>query len=108
MNARRGQRLHLVGCGALAAGDDGARVAHAAAGRGGLAGDEADHGLLHILLDELGRGLFGRSADLADHDDGLGFRVFVEQAKRIDVGGADDRVAADADRGGLADAALVS
>ena len=86
--------------------DDGSGVAHAAARRRGLSGDEADDRLLHVLLDELGRGLFGRAADLADHDDGFGFGIVVEQAQRIDVRGADDGIAADADGRRLADAAL--
>ena len=100
------ERLHLVGCGALAAGDDGAGVAHAAAGRRGLAGDEAYDGLLHVRLHVGCGGLFRRAADFADEDDGLGFGVFVEQRERIDVRGADDGIAADADGGGLADATL--
>ena len=40
VNAGRGHRLHLVCRGALAAGDDGAGVAHAPSFGGGLAGDE--------------------------------------------------------------------
>src|SRR3978361_1074676 len=43
---------------ALSAGDDGAGMAHTAAGRGGHAGDKADHRLLAtalgLVLDELG------------------------------------------------------
>ena len=48
--------------------------------------------------------LLGAAADLADHDDRLGVGVFVEHADGLDLGGADDRVAADADAGALADA----
>ncbi len=54
-----------------AAGDDGAGVAHAASGRRGLAGDEADHRLLHVGLDVGRGGLLGVAADFADHDDGV-------------------------------------
>ncbi len=106
VNPGCGHGLHLVGCGALPAADDGSGMAHAAAGRRGLTGDKADHRLLHVLLDELGRGLFCRAADLADHDDGLGFRIAVEQAQRIDMSGADNRIATNADGCRLADAAL--
>ena len=81
-------------------------VAHAASGRRGLSGDEADHRLLHVLLDVGRRGLFGVAADLADHDDGVRVRVVVEELDGVDEVGADDRVAADADAGGLADAEL--
>ena len=91
---------------AAAAGDDGAGVAHAAAGRRGLAGDEADDRLLHVLLDVGGGRLFGVAADFADHDDGVGVGVVVEELEGVDEGGADDGVAADADAGGLADAEL--
>src|SRR2546422_923438 len=42
--------------------------------------------------------------DLADHHDGGGPRVVVEQAQGVRMVRADDRVAADADAGGLADA----
>ena len=47
--------------------------------------------------------LFGVAADFADHDDGVGVGVFVEELDGVGVGGADDGVAADADAGGLAD-----
>ena len=52
--------------------------------------------------------LFGVAADFADHDDGVGIGVFVEEPEGVGEGGADDRVAADADAGGLADVQLVS
>src|ERR1035438_7723580 len=38
--------------GPLAAADDGARVTHAAAWRGGLSGDEPDYRLFHVGFDE--------------------------------------------------------
>src|SRR5262245_58160940 len=91
--------------GAFAAGDDGAGVAHAAAGWGGAAGDEGDDGFLDVLRDERGGGFFVGAADLADHDDRLGCLIFVEEVEELDEVEAFDRVAADADGGGLADAA---
>jgi hypothetical protein len=45
----------------------------------------------------------GVAADLADHDDRLGVGVGLERGQGVDVRRADDRVAADADRGGEAD-----
>lgn len=85
-------------------------MAHAAAGRCGAAGDEADHRLpaaaLGLVFDELGRILLGRAADLADHDDRLGGLVLEEQFQHLDEFGALDRIAADADRRGLAEALL--
>ena len=83
--------LILVGSGAGTAGDDGAGVTHAASGRRGLAGDESDDRLLHVLLDVCGRGLFGIAADFADHDDGVGIGIVIEEADGIDEVGADDR-----------------
>src|ERR1700733_2276705 len=94
-------------CGrAFAAGDDGASMAHAASGRCGLSGNEAYHGLLHVRLDEIGRGFFGIAADFADHDYRLGLRIAIKQVERVDKICADDWVPADADRGRLPDAAL--
>ena len=63
---------------------------------------KAATGFLHVLLDEVGGFFFGAAADLADHDDGFGLGVVVEHAQHVDVVGAVDGVAADADAGGLA------
>ena len=64
----------------------------------------ADDRLLEVRLDP-GGGLFlGAAADLADHDHGVGVRIRREQLQRVDVRGADQRIAADADAGGLAHA----
>ena len=95
---------------ALAARDDGAGVAHTAARRGGAAGDEARGGLPAALLalggEELGGLFFGRSANLTDHDDRLGFRIVEEHVEHVDMLGPFDRVAADADGGRLAEAEI--
>ena len=88
------------------AADDRARVAHRLAGRGGEAGDVGDDGLGHVLGDELRRLLLGRAADLAGHDDQLGLVVGLEELEDVDERGARDRVAADADDPGVAEAAL--
>ena len=97
---------HLLRLGrAGRAGDDRAGVAHGLAGRGGEAGDVADHRLGDVGLDEVGRPLLGVAADLADHHDRVGVRVVLERGQRVDVRGADDRVAADADARGEADVA---
>src|SRR5699024_4101608 len=82
------------------AGHDGARVAHRLALGGGEARDVADDRLGDVVLDVLGRTLLRVAADLADHDDQLGLRVLLERLDGVDVGAADDRVAADADGGG--------
>src|SRR5206468_6870736 len=60
----------LVLGGALAASDNRASMAHAASRRGGLPGDEADDGLLHVGLDPLRGAFFRVAADFADQDDG--------------------------------------
>jgi hypothetical protein len=99
--------LDLVPRGTLAAGDDGARVAHPPAGRGGDARDEADDGLLGAaLLDVLGGLLLGGASNLADEHDALGLVVLDEPLKAVDKVGAVERVATDADAGGLAEAEL--
>ena len=90
--------------GALAAGDDRAGVTHALAGRRGLAADERGDRLLDVVLDELRGALLGVAADLADHEDRRRARILVEPLQRVDEVGALDRIAADADRGRLAEA----
>ena len=70
----------------------------------GLSGDEADDGLFHVGLDELGGAFFGVAADFADQDDGVSVGVVIEKRDGVEEGGADDGVAADADAGRLADA----
>src|SRR5690606_29472918 len=103
-DARGFHRRELALRRALAARGDRTGVAHALAGRGRGAGDEADDRLLHVVLDVLGTGFLGVAADLADHDDAFGLRVFVEQLQAVDEVQAVDRVAADADAGRLAQA----
>src|SRR5215217_4128014 len=92
----------------LAARNDGAGMAHAAARRRGASGDEADHRFLAAalgLVDEELRGVFfPRAADLADHHDRLGGLVGEQHLQHIDELCALHRVAADADRRGLAEA----
>src|SRR5215217_1128713 len=51
LDARGGQRGHLLGRRALAARDDRARVSHPASRRRRLAGDEADDRLLEVRFD---------------------------------------------------------
>src|SRR6185312_2831103 len=98
-------RLDLVARRAAAAGNNGAGMAHAPAGRGGRAGDEAHHRLLDLVaLDEFRRLLLGRATDLADHDDRLGLVVLEEELEAIDEIGAVDGIAADADAARLAEA----
>src|SRR5216684_4378326 len=98
-------RLDLVFGRAAAAGDDGAGMAHAPAGRCGGAGDETDHRLLGLAaLEELRRLFLGRAADLADHDDRLGLLVLEEEFEAVDEIGAVDGIAADADAARLTEA----
>jgi len=91
---------------AAAAADDGAGVTHAAPRRGGEPGDKAHHRFGDLLLDKSGRLLLGVPTDLAHHDDAGGGVVGLEGLQAVDEVGAVDRVAADADAGGLADPLL--
>ena len=50
--------------------------------------------------------LFGGSADLADQHECARRRVCGEEFECVTEGGADDRVAADAEAGGLTDASI--
>ena len=62
-------------------GDDGARVSHPLPLGGGLAGDEPYHRLGHVRLHVGGRLFLRHPADLADHDDGFGLRVGLEERR---------------------------
>ena len=81
-------------------------MAHAASGRCGQSGNEPDHRFLTALFgfidQELRCVLFRAATDFADHDDRFGFIVGEEQLEHVDEVGAVNRIAADADRGGLA------
>src|ERR1700757_4132178 len=103
-------RFHCRGLGtgvALAAGNDRAGMTHAAAGRRRDARNEPDHRLLAaalgLVFQELGGVFFGRSADFADHDDRGGLGISQKHLQHVNEFGALDRIAADADRGGLAE-----
>src|SRR5690625_6522058 len=64
--------------------------------------DKRNHRLRHVLLDVCCSFLFGRPADLANQDDGLGLWILLEQLQRIDETRADNRIATDADGRALA------
>src|SRR6202030_3938151 len=55
------------------------------------------HGLLHVLLDPSGAGLFVVAADLSDHDHRVGVGIRVEQLHHVDMLEAIHGIAADAD-----------
>ena len=80
-------------------------MAHASARRGGAAGDEGDDGFFDVGFDVGGGGFFVGAADFADDDDAVGVGVVVEHLQQLDEVQSFDRIAADADAGGLADAA---
>src|SRR5712691_927035 len=103
VNARGAHGGVFIFSGALASADDRAGVAHAAARRSGLAGNEADHGFPHVRFDEFRSAFFGIAADFADHHDGVRIGIVVEETDRVKERCADDGIAADADAGGLAD-----
>src|SRR5579863_8439359 len=100
------ERAKLVGCGALAAGNDRAGVAHALARGCRYACDIGHDRLADILADVLGRSFFVAAADLAHHDDAFGLRVALEQLETIDEIHAAHRIAADADTGALPEAGV--
>src|SRR4029453_9233856 len=67
--------------------------------------DEARDGLLAILFDPLGSLFLGRTANFSDQDDPMCIGIVVEELDDVEVRGAVDRIAADADAGALADTA---
>src|SRR5690348_6958428 len=80
-------------------------MAHPAAGGSGGTGNEPGDRFPAMFLDPGGGFLFGGAADLADHDHAVGVGIGVEHFDDVEVGGAINGIAADADAGGLADAA---
>src|SRR5260370_7726366 len=102
VNARGAHGGVFIFCRPLASADDRAGVAHAAARRSGLAGDEADHGLPHVRFDEFRSAFFGIAADFANHHDGVRIGIVVEEADGVKERCADDGIASDPDAGGLA------
>jgi hypothetical protein len=100
--------LDLAGSVSLALLDDGASVAHSPLGRCSEASDEANHGLvlLVVLLQPIAGDLLGLSSDLADHDDALSLGVDHKLLEDIDEVGSVEGVSSDADDGGLSEAGL--
>ena len=76
-------------------------MAHTLARRSGYTSDVGHYWLGHVGLDVSSSFFFSRTADLTDHHDRFGLRVFLEQLQDVDEVGAWDRVTADADAGGL-------
>src|SRR6185369_7745874 len=103
LHAGRFQRGAFAGVTAGATGDDGAGMTHLLARRRRSAGNERDHRLAHGP-GVAGRLLFHSSTDFADNDYRVGAGVLVERLERIARGGAEHRIAPDAEEGGLAEA----
>ena len=104
LQAAFGEVSGFVDGSAVTTTDDGAGVAHAAAGRSRLAGDEADDGLLVVGLEPVSCGFFSVAADFADEDETFGLGVGSEELDDIEELRTVDRVATDADAGRLAEA----
>src|SRR6266481_1481424 len=92
--------------GSLAAADNRTGMAHPAARRRGLSGDESHHRLLYMRLDPFRRALLGVAPDFADQNDRARIRVVVEHLDAVQERSPDDRVASDADTCRLSDAKL--
>src|SRR5215471_9479099 len=102
-DARRFHRRDFVFRLAATARYDRPRMPHPPPRRRGLPGDESNYRLLDVVFDIRRRGLFRGAADLANHDDDMRLWILVKEPDRIRMRRADDRIAANADTGGLAD-----
>lgn len=88
--------------GPFSAADDGAGVSHSAAWRSGGAGDESGNRFLAMFTDPISGFLFSGTADFTDHDDAVCIGIVIEHFDHVEVRGAMDGIAADADACGLA------
>ena len=98
--SKRGDLLR--GC-SLAAGNDGAGVAHAFSRRRCSSGDEGRDRLGDVRFDKLRGLLFRVAADFAHHQDGFRLIVFLESGQQINERCTHDRIAADANTRALAE-----
>ncbi len=97
----------FIRSGALAAGDDGACMSHAFAGRRLTPCDEGGNGFFgHVFPDPFRGFFFGGAADLADEEDGECVGVCLKEFQDVDEVHVLDGVAADADGGCLSDAGV--
>ena len=78
-------------------------MTHPLARRRGNPRNIGHHRLCHVRADVLGRFLLRRASDLTDHDDGFRAIVRLEQFEDVDEAAGRDRIAANADTGGLAE-----
>src|SRR5690625_4908965 len=86
----------------LAAGNNGAGMAHALARRRSHTGDIGHHRLFDVVGNIFGRLFLGRAADFTHHDDAFGVRVVFKQLKAVDKAHAVNGIAANANAGRLA------
>ena len=87
-------------------GNDGTRVAHTFAFRRSHTSDVTHNWLGDVLFDVRSRFFFSATADLTDHDDRFGLRIFFEHFENIDKVRARDRVAADTNTGRLTETVI--
>src|SRR5437867_3150952 len=99
------QRGDLLRRRSLSPRDDRPRVTHPAARWSGPSRNEGHERLREALAHPARRLLLRRAPDLADHHDRARLGVLSEEREDVDEARADDRVAADSDARGLADAA---
>src|SRR6266545_240713 len=90
-------RLNFFRSRSLAAGDDRAGVTHATPRRRRLSGDESHDWFSNVVLCERCGFLFSSAADLADHHDSIRLIISLEQSQRVNVRGADNWIATNAD-----------
>src|SRR5215208_947547 len=97
-----GSELFFGGSGR--AGNDCAGVPHPTPLGRGLPGNEADHRLREMFLNEACRALFISAPDLSNHDDRVSGRIVLEGSEAIDEISTDNGIASNPHTGTLADA----
>src|SRR2546421_10840848 len=94
---RLAKSLDLRRSRSFATADNRSGMAHPAAWWRGRSRDETGDRFAAVALNPFGSLFFRGTTDFANHNDAVSFRVGIEQLNDVEVRGAIDRVAADAD-----------
>ena len=95
----------LLGGSTLASSNDGTSVAHTAAWRGSLSGNEADNRKVAVVVstEPLSSLFFSLTTDLTDHDDTFGLGIVNELCEHINEVSSVEGITTDSDNSALSE-----